>query len=180
MNTKKQNKKKKGFTLIELIIVIAIIAILAAIAIPNFFSIQRKSKVKADIATAKSIYDTTETLVADGTIKANSGKYNLNIDNVNENDVQKNPLYGHLQKKVVSESVSGANFQVTVSGDENKPVVKVYLNKKEVYPNAKDDEYKTDSNKGEDGVDYKESQPNEHNEQPNEQKGTQLVAKTKQ
>ena len=48
MNTKKQNKKKKGFTLIELIIVIAIIAILAAIAIPNFLSIQRKSKVKAD------------------------------------------------------------------------------------------------------------------------------------
>ena len=63
---KEYNKKKKGFTLIELIIVIAIIAILAAIAIPNFLSIQRKSRVKADIATAKTIYDATSALIAEG------------------------------------------------------------------------------------------------------------------
>ena len=147
MNTKKQNKKKKGFTLIELIIVIAIIAILAAIAIPNFLSIQRKSKVKADVATAKSIYDTTETLIADGTIKAESGDYKTDLANVNETDISttvNKPLSSFLQRKVTSQSVNGGVFRVQVTGEENEPVVRVFLDNNEIYPNASLPEYQTE------------------------------------
>jgi type IV pilus assembly protein PilA len=61
-------KKKKGFTLVELIIVIAIIAILAAIAIPKFGEIRENANVKADIATAKNIQTAAIAAVSNGTI----------------------------------------------------------------------------------------------------------------
>ena len=43
--TKKQNKKRKGFTLVELIVVVAIIAILALIAVPRFVNMTESAKV---------------------------------------------------------------------------------------------------------------------------------------
>lgn len=48
-------KNKKGFTLIELIIVIAILAILAAVAIPNFVGLQNEAKRGRDIGSASAI-----------------------------------------------------------------------------------------------------------------------------
>jgi len=51
---------KKGFTLIELMIVVAIIGILAAIAIPNFLKFQAKSKQSEAKTNLKGIY-TAET-----------------------------------------------------------------------------------------------------------------------
>ncbi|NAS17818.1 prepilin-type N-terminal cleavage/methylation domain-containing protein [Clostridium butyricum] len=65
LRTLVKNRKKKGFTLVELIIVIAIIAILAAIAIPKFGQITKKSNITADIATAKNLHGIAAQAVAD-------------------------------------------------------------------------------------------------------------------
>ncbi len=52
---KKTNKK--GFTLVELVIVIAVIAILAAVLIPVFTNIIGDAKEKAALADARNVYE---------------------------------------------------------------------------------------------------------------------------
>ena len=49
------NSKKKGFTIVELVIVIAVVAILAAVLIPTFSNLVRKANVSSDTALVKNL-----------------------------------------------------------------------------------------------------------------------------
>ena len=65
----KLQKKRAGFTLIELMIVIAIIAILAAILVPNFIRARAQGQLTAcksnlkNIGTALEMYSTDNSAV---------------------------------------------------------------------------------------------------------------------
>lgn len=81
LRTVKNNvkRKKKGFTLIELIIVMAIMAILAAIAIPGFNAIRNNARTKADTQSAETIKRAIMVSVADGTIATKSVERTITI-----------------------------------------------------------------------------------------------------
>ena len=77
---KKMNKK--GFTIVELVIVIAVIAILAAVMIPTFSNVITKAKYNAAVQEARSLYtaylaSTAETGTTDKDffIKVDEGQY---------------------------------------------------------------------------------------------------------
>ena len=52
-----KNRKRKGFTIVELVIVIAIVAVLAGVLIPTFASIIDKANQSADIQAARQLND---------------------------------------------------------------------------------------------------------------------------
>lgn len=53
-------KNKKGFTLIELIVVLAVLGIIALIAVPRFLEVQENSRLSSDETAAASIAKASE------------------------------------------------------------------------------------------------------------------------
>ncbi|WP_138202770.1 prepilin-type N-terminal cleavage/methylation domain-containing protein [Haloimpatiens lingqiaonensis] len=129
ITTNLKKSKKKGFTLIELIIVIAIIGIIALIAIPKFGNAQKDAKIKADIASAKTIADVTSVLVTKGDITVPTTT-DLEISKTATDDAEK--IVKELQSVPELKVAKDKKFKVKIDKDGN---VTVFADTVELYPN---------------------------------------------
>lgn len=111
-NIVRRNKKNKGFTLVELMVVVAVIAILAAIAMPQFMSAADKAKSAKEQADIQTITNAAQLYMID--------------KSVNEAPTV-DTLYkeGYLAEKV--KTSKGNEYQISYEKKEGSDVNKVVV-----------------------------------------------------
>ena len=107
----KKLTNKKGFTLMEMLIVVAIIAVLVAIAIPTFNNALEKSREATDAANLRAAYAECAVAVIGDT--ANKAGYSMQVD-----PVQTVAGFANLGDDV---TIGGVNLK---TGDVVKGIVK--------------------------------------------------------
>lgn len=118
MKTKMQKrimKKRKGFTLIEMVIVITIIGILSSIAVTKYSKIQENAKKNADYATAANLATAAMIAISDG-------EQNVDVGSLQSK--------GYIEVIPKPKSDKSNNFDINAVGDS----VTVKVGNKVFYP----------------------------------------------
>ncbi len=73
-------KNKKGFTLIEMLIVILIIVIIMSIAVPSILAYRKEAERTSDLGEAKTVLTAVETALVNNTIDRSAWLFGLDRD----------------------------------------------------------------------------------------------------
>ncbi len=117
---------KKGFTIVELVIVIAVIAILAAVMIPTFSGIVDKANASAALQEAQNTYKlylglvdyaNNEEVITNGFIQLKSGDYVELVDGKVQSEIITYNYSDFMGKKVID--LEGNVSEINI--DRNEP-----------------------------------------------------------
>ena len=115
---------KKGFTLIEMMIVVAIIAVLVSIALPNMLGARKTANEKAALAEVRTLGTSLETYYV------RENKYASNLTEVVDNNLLPARYSGVTQSDTVDLGSKGYNLTFDTLTEDNYQVTATPKNKR--------------------------------------------------
>ena len=132
-----KRNNKKGFTIVELVIVIAVIAILAGVLIPTFSGIVKKAQLNAALQEAKTIM-TNYTASIDYTKEQPKELYYIQVlkdDNGTKDDAADDKFYFFKVEKGVVEAKA---FEGTIADFKTKITADTFVVKADITTDTDD------------------------------------------
>ena len=115
LNLFKKKNNKKGFTLVELVVVIAILGILAAIIVPQLLGFQDRAKAQADKQSGVQIRNALALLNANGEITlSDGGTYTVDSGKEGTGDTATGTAVVGINTKPIPGGTDGAGVQALV------------------------------------------------------------------
>ena len=118
INQQKQ-KSKKGFTLVELIVVIAILGILAALVVPSVTGYVKKAQEATDEANAQMLYSAAQLYITDKDVAGDP------VTEVSADDLKNNGYIQKVPDGTIKFTVTAATKDTTTGKETAKASVKL-------------------------------------------------------
>ena len=115
-------KKRKGFTLVEMVLVITILGVLSSVAFMKFGGIQNKAEENADYIAASSLATAINLALNDKTIDTSQVSLELLKSE------------GYISSIPTPQSISNSKFEISVDKDS----ISIKVGDKIFYPKDKD------------------------------------------
>jgi len=116
-------KSKKGFTLIELIVVLAVLSVIMSIAVPRFIGVQEAAELKADEVTLSMLARTAELYFAQNEAKDTAVVNDLNISDVK---FKSDKYDGYAASELIISRISDGSVTITTKATSSGSSVTLY------------------------------------------------------